>query len=110
MGAICTSELPSVGIIISGNGNYFPFPLIMIPTDNMQLGGAYCPHLIAPTPINLVPEGVPFTPMHHGMIVVGDILWERCTCHLDRSQPMSPTTISRDKVPIGSRIIVTATS
>lgn len=38
-------------------------PDIMITTEDMQLGGVFSPHLIGPTPINLVPGGVPFIPL-----------------------------------------------
>ena len=44
---------------------YIPFPELMIVTDNMWLGGDFSPNLIEPTPINLVPDQVPFALMLH---------------------------------------------
>jgi virulence-associated protein VapD len=40
-----------------------PFPALMIVLEDMGLGGLYSPNVIGPTPINLVPSGVPFIPM-----------------------------------------------
>jgi virulence-associated protein VapD len=41
---------------------HIPLP-IMIVTDSIRLGGAYSPLLIGPTPLNLVPPGVPAVPL-----------------------------------------------
>jgi virulence-associated protein VapD len=38
---------------------FISHPDVMVTTENMQLGGLFSPNLIGPTPINLVPNGVP---------------------------------------------------
>jgi hypothetical protein len=43
---------------------HIPLP-IMIASEPIKLGGMYCPQLVSPTPLNLVPPGVPTAPLPH---------------------------------------------